>query len=96
MKARYLVAVYHVDLAYGGAEEGGWYFNCGSLVRIVRVFANQERAYAFCRRLNDRLHATLNKDRRPITSVLSEGEYAAEVHENQAPDVYPDRRPHYE
>lgn len=38
----------------------------------------------------------VNKQRRPLSSVLSDGIYAAEVHTDNAPDYYPIARPHYE
>lgn len=95
----YIVSVYLVDQAWGGPEEGGWWYQVGELVRTLRVMRNEEAAYAFCRRLNHRLRSRAfgpNKGRRSISSVLSEGEYCAEVYENAAPASYPDRRPRYE
>ena len=93
---KYVVAVYMVDRAYGGHEEGGWWFDYGELVRTMRVFTNEEKAVSYCRRMNDLLHITLNKGRREISSVLSEGQYAAEIWDNHAPKYYPDCKPHYE
>jgi hypothetical protein len=46
--------------------------------------------------MNSLLDATINKGRREISSVLSDGRYQAEVHEHAAPRGYPERRPHYE
>lgn len=92
----FIVSVYLVDQAYGGPEEGGWWYETGELVRMVRIFKNEKSAYRFCVRLNDRLRATLNKGRREISSVLSDGRYAADVHEDRAPEHYPAQRPHYE
>jgi len=91
----YIVAVYLCDRAYGGPEEGGWWFDYGEHVRTVRTFKNEERAIAFCRRMNDLLRMFVNKGRRDISSVLSEGQYFAEVHEDFAPKHYPEQRPHY-
>ena len=34
---KYVVAFYAVDRAYGGPEEGGWWFDTGELVRLPRV-----------------------------------------------------------
>jgi hypothetical protein len=97
--ATHVVAVYEIDLAYGGREEGGWWYQRGSLVRISRTFRSQERAYEYCRRLNARLRSRVfgpNRGKREISSVLSDGEYQAEVHTDCAPKSYPERRPHYE
>lgn len=92
----FLVAVYLVDRAYGGPEEGGWYYDCGELVRTVRLFKNEKLADAFCLRLNEKLHATLNRGRPSISSILSEGRYSAQVHATAAPAFFPVNRPYYE
>jgi hypothetical protein len=93
----YTVAVYLVELAYGGPEEGGWWYQCGELVRQMRTFKSEERASLYCMRLNELLKVTLNKGRRPISSVASNGRYNAEVMNGRcAPAGIPERRPHYE
>jgi hypothetical protein len=97
--ASFVVAAYDSAQQYGGPEEGGWWFDAGSLVRIVRVFRNEDRAYSYCRRLNDRLYSDCigpNAGRPDYTSVLSYGRIVARVYENVAPAGYPDERPHYE
>jgi len=93
---KYLVSVYMTDLSYGGPEEGGWHYEVGEIIRTVKTFKNQDIAYGYCRRLNDKLDTTLNKNRRSKSSVLSEGEYTACVHKNFAPQSYPETTPHYE
>ena len=95
-KPTYIVAVYLVDRAFGGHEEGGWWYDTGQLVRIHRTYKDQDRARAKIARMNRLLDATVNKGRREISSVLSDGRYYAEVHENAPPAFYPEHRPHYE
>ena len=98
MKDFYLVAIYLEDMRYGGPEEGGWYYNVGVLVRVVKGFNSEQTAIAYCRRMNDKLKSRQfgpNRNRREMSSVLSEGEYWAQVHENEAPKWYPDSKPHY-
>lgn len=92
---KYLVAVYLCDRAYGGAEEGGWWYDTGELVRICKVFGNCEMAVAYAQRMNARLKATLNKGRYDIGSVLSTGQYFAEVKDDFAEKYYPECRPAY-
>lgn len=91
----YVLAIYEVDRAYGGPEEGGWWFDCGQLVRVLGVRHNEEAAFALARRLNgwlDRLQA----GKRDVSSVIYDGgRYAVEVHENAPPPHYPAERPHY-
>ena len=95
----YIVAVYDCSLAFGGPEEGGWWYRIGTLVRQTRQFRNKERAYTYSRKLNARLESRTfgpNQGRSDITSVLSDGEYCAEVHQDRCPVGYPEQRPHYE
>ena len=96
MATRHIVAVYLCDRAYGGPEEGGWWYDTGELVRIHHITGSESEARTRCQRLNRRLDATLNRGRRPISSVLSDGQYRAEVREDFVPQHYPDRKPHYE
>ena len=95
----YVIGLYEVELAYGGPEEGGWWYRRGQLVRTVAVFRNENKAYAYSRKLNRRLESREfgpNRGKRELSSVLSDGEYQIEVHENLAPAFYPEVRPHYE
>jgi hypothetical protein len=98
----FVVAAYVVSKAFGGHEEGGWWYNTGELVRTLRVFKSEDKAYAYAGRLNATLwaeHQTFgpNVGKHKPSSILSEGEWiSAEVHENAALAFYPDTRPHYE
>jgi hypothetical protein len=99
MATNYIVAAYHVDQAFGGHEEGGWWFTTGELVRIVKLFHSEEHAYQYCRRLNERLESRKfgpNQGAHEISSVLSEGEIQGYVFESCPPKYFPERRPHYE
>ena len=98
-RTNYVVAVYDAELAWGGPEEGGWWFNAGTLVRVVRTFASENRAYAYSRRLNARLESRVigpNVGKREKSSVLSDGVFEAHVYQNTAPAGFPEVRPHYE
>lgn len=98
-RTQHIVAVYDAALAYGGPQEGGWWYDVASLVRIVKVFPTEDRANEYCRRLNARLQSRKfgpNMGKRDKSSVLSDGVYQAEVYENNAPAGYPETRPHYE
>lgn len=82
------IAIYHVDLVYGGPEEGGWYFEAGSLTDLTEVLLetekNREKLQAIC---DER-----NEGRRPLSSVLSEGRYSVC---NYVGDYYPKERSYY-
>jgi hypothetical protein len=94
----YIVSYYMVDRAYGGPEEGGWWFDYGipepQLDRFARGFSTEGEAYEYARRLNRHVSPILNEDRREVSSVLSDGIYQAEVSEGY-PRAYPERTPHY-
>ena len=106
---KFVVAAYDVGRAYGGPEEGGWWYDVGSHVRTLSVHAREEEAYERCRRLNRSLNGGAdaqgfklppsigpNVGRSDPSSVACNGWIQAEVHEDHAPAGYPDARPHYE
>ena len=95
----YIVAAYDCSQRYGGPEEGGWWYDSGQLVRALRIFRNEDLAYAWSRRINAKLHARNwgpNAGKHSYTSVLSEGEVQAQVCEHSVPDHFPESRPRYE
>jgi hypothetical protein len=60
----------HTDRVYGGPEEGGWYYNRFTPLRVLLVpAAKGER----CERLLHRWQTLYNAGRRPLSSVLSSG-----------------------
>lgn len=77
---RYSVAVYEVDRAYGGPEEGGWWYDCGDLVRVAKRFRSEDDAWNYCNRLNEKLYSH---------------NYRAKVYDNVAPESFPVNRPYY-
>lgn len=84
------VAVYTSEKAYGGPEEGGWWYACGELVEHhrIRFFDNYEEAYAYSQKLWEWC-TTENKDRGDI--VLSVRGFT----EQMPYTFYPKTRPHY-
>lgn len=93
---RFIVALYEIDRAYGGPEEGGWWYDTGSLARPLRVCPHEACADALAARVN-RLLDRLERGRRPVGSVLYDGgRHRACVFAQIAPSGFPARRPHYE
>ena len=93
----YVVAAYDTSLAYGGPEEGGWWYDTGSLVRVLRVLRSEEDAYTYAGRVNMRLRrADQRNGVRDKSSVLSDGVIEAYVFEGTAPESFPTSRPRYE
>lgn len=97
------VSVYLCDRAFGGHEEGGWWFDYGEpctgeaeLAAKLMVFTHQRDAYEYRDQLQKYLDEQWNAGRRPIESVLSEGIYRAVVDIGRHPAPYPTHTPHYE
>lgn len=86
------VAIYEVSRAYGGPEEGGWYFDSGQRIdETVRTYRNapegREEAQRYIKSL---LALTFVSDR------YSETRYSWEVSSEKLPDAYfPRHRPVY-
>jgi hypothetical protein len=96
------VAVYLLDRAYGGPEEGGWYFDCAQpqlekWLPVPLFFYSKDEAIEAAGKMQEALDAPggVNEGRRPIDSVLSEGVYRARV-ERGWPQGWPAQTPHYE
>jgi len=98
----FVVAVYLEDRAFGGREEGGWYYDCGELsdehASLMRAFEpyQDDEAHHYAALLNEALDRTDNEGRREVSSVLSEGRFRAYVWDNRAPSHFPSQIPHYE
>ena len=87
------INVYLIDKAYGGPEEGGWWYEYGKVIRSkqvvpIEVEAAKETELLWC--------DEENKHRRSdIGSVLSEGMYVVYVEDEPGAD-FPTHTPHYE
>lgn len=96
-KGPWVVCLYFIDRAYGGAEEGGWYYECGApeVTSEMRAFDDYDEACDYARALNNTAAAELNEGRPSIGSVLSRGCYEYQVCDG-LPEPYPKHRPYYE
>jgi hypothetical protein len=93
------VAICLVDRAYGGPEEGGWWYDTGDPsddhIQHLRGFSDKAAALKYRDELESSVCKEANVGRREISSVLSEGRYHAHLFEGM-PRHWPDVRPHYE
>ena len=93
---KYVVAFYAVDRAYGGPEEGGWWFDTGELVRLHRVCLTEAAAARLAVRAN-RLLDLVQRGHCRLDSVLYVGgHYRACLFEHMAPPRFPQAPPRYE
>jgi len=78
------ITVHEVWQAYGGPEEGGWWYSCGAPIKTICIFSRSQAI-----RLLHELHEEYNSeefDEQTYDISLSQG-YA---------QWYPETRPHYE
>jgi hypothetical protein len=89
------VYLFEVDRAYGGAEEGGWWFDVGQPVThsANRTFSDRGTALSYYRSLAG-LEEEINEGLAPLESVLCSGVYRFIVSKG-APQAFPEIRPHY-
>ena len=87
------VNCYLIDQAYGGPEEGGWWYTVGRPVesRLADGDVEAEGILAERRAFWD----GHNKDRPEIYSVLSEGRFSV-CRESHFARHFPEVKPHYE
>jgi hypothetical protein len=95
-RTKLVVATYLVDRAYGGPEEGGWWYRRGELIAVDGTFFRDDSAKRFRDLIQSQLDRTENQDRPPIGSVCSIGVYEALIYKGRAPKGFPARRPGYE
>ena len=91
------VWLYLCDQAFGGHEEGGWYFDCGEPVShsCNRSGMSEAHAERYANTL-DGVVQQLNEDRPAITSVRSEGAYRFRIVPDGEAVPFPSARPYYE
>lgn len=88
------------DKAYGGSEEGGWWFDTYQVIKRSKRPNEGFKMMPLCeaikyvQAINARLQDTVNANRRPISSVLSNGEYTY-LYSFDYPINLPTERPYY-
>ena len=94
----YSVSIHLYDRAYGGPEEGGWWFDYGEpddgQWHFTRLFSTYREAKAYADTL-DPITDKLNEGRPDIGSVVSDGRFGIFIQEGY-PHAWPKKRPHYE
>jgi hypothetical protein len=81
------VAIYETHRAYGGPEEGGWFYDCGEWVMRskTRVFEDYDQAVAYQAALREWLRA----------EGCSADLWVRGYTEQMPPAYFPSRRPRY-
>jgi hypothetical protein len=94
------IAVYLVQLAYGGPEEAGELCTGAELTAFGATFTDGHKARAKAMAHEVQAHLDRNWNTgdhaREISSVLSAGRFEARVHDGWPPLSFPAERPRYE
>ena len=92
----YYVNEYEVDRAYGGPEEGGWWYDTGRFIRCRGIYTESYLAKTRQLQIEEEEMPERRKGLRSPGSVLSTGEWPIVVYEDHPGRDYPRERPHYE
>lgn len=88
---QWFVGVFSVGRSYGGAEEGGWWFDTGELVQQTAV-----NSYEEAEELRTRLQAGEFPETNRSSSVLGGEDYRIAIAIKPHPSHFPETVPHYE
>jgi hypothetical protein len=87
----YFINVYEMDRHYGGPEEGGWWYDSGTLVQTRKVRGRQRAV-----RIATLLRCSIPVPQHPLWSVLyAGGQYSISI-DRLPGKSFPTTRPHYE
>jgi hypothetical protein len=89
------VNMYLADQAYGGAEEGGWYYSVGTLDEASAKFDDYDEAVEWSESVGAAKLAELNEGRPGLSTAASQGRYIHKVEDHPGRN-WPTERPHYE
>ncbi len=92
-RAKYHVNEYLMDQAYGGPEEGGWWYTTGRFVACLGTADRLEDAWKMKDEHTARINE-LNRGLPSITSVISQGRSAIQIDDEPGAD-FPSERPFY-
>lgn len=89
-RPRFYVNAYHVQLAYGGPEEGGWWYDTGTFLHGLPAKHLRE-----CETIRLKLLARFwHLDDGPKSNVNSQGEIHIYIDRERGKD-FPQERPYY-
>jgi hypothetical protein len=90
------VSVYECDRAYGGPEEGGWWYDCGELKQTIPVMSDDISDDDIDELIEMMRKVYPEQTDYGIGSVLYSGGAYEVYAEDKAGESYPKERPHYE
>jgi hypothetical protein len=88
------VNVYFIERAYGGPEEGGWWYNQGEFLTEEGSYASRKDALAKAKEVHDTLHLSASCSRLLLPGwEVDNLKVRTETHQGRN---FPRRKPHYE
>ena len=94
-KVTVYVATYEMTRCYGGSEEGGWWYNAGTLVNVVKVRGYKGQVMAKAGRVVDRMRQEWPTTNRR-DSVLGGEDYSTWIERSEPAEFFPTERPYYD
>ena len=91
----YYVNEYEVGKAYGGPEEGGWWYNIGTFIKYHDIVADALEAEHIKQSLEGYINKK-NEGKYETSSVLNKNDWTDIYIEMEPGADFPDQRPHYE
>jgi hypothetical protein len=91
-KTKFYAVVYEMDRRYGGPEEGGWWYDTGTLVHSETTFTKEFAHFRARRLLETDFKSTGDSSRVNYRG----GDYSAWVEDSPPAEYFPTERPHYE
>tara|TARA_Y100000034_G_C6843471_1_gene381870 strand:+ start:270 stop:683 length:414 start_codon:yes stop_codon:yes gene_type:complete len=89
------INTYSVNKAYGGPEEGGWWFDIGDPIESVQFDFSYQARHALPEHEERWKKRNIDEGNREPSSVNCDGYYETYV-EDRFAESYPKRKPHYE
>ena len=87
---------YETDRAYGGPEEGGWWYDTGRFIKCRGIFTERVDAHDLSVRIEKEEMRERRKGLHSPGSMLSSGQWPVVLIEDHPGRDYPRERPRYE
>lgn len=93
---RTILAIYEIDRQFGGPEEGGWWYDCGTFVRAVGFYRDEQTAYRIAARANALLDRLQRRGPQVDSVIYEGGRHRVIAFTGLPPAYFPAERPRYE
>lgn len=95
-KATVYVVVYEVDRAFGGREEGGWWYDTGHLVHSVPIRGRKGQVMAKAAKVLKRTRREWPENGSSSSVLGGHEDYRCWIETSEPAEYFPTERPYYE